>query len=279
MSLKALINTASGNIPADAESLLTDALGSRLERSVTCTGLNLHDALDDIQMRPEDTLIVWGGDGTVSAALTASIKTGASIIPLPGGTMNLLHGRVHGQNNDWRETLNSALDCPSKESLTYAQVNGTPAYVAVMAGRLTHLSQSREALREKSLVRAVQDVVDTDALSLETSLVAKIDTECLPATAAAAFLPEATVGAHLDVGIIDPDTLFDLAATSLSAALQNWRTASGMTFRQSETLRLESASSDHIDVLIDGEQTETTSPIKVVICSGDVFVRSAQARP
>ena len=139
MALFALINTSSGSVPDDAKSLLEGKLGSRLTKLLVCDAKQLTNTIASFTPGPDDTIIVWGGDGTVAAALSASLETRAAILPLPGGTMNLLHKRVHGEAGPWQDLLETALLSPPIE-MTYAEANGKPLYVALMLGEITKLA-------------------------------------------------------------------------------------------------------------------------------------------
>lgn len=278
MALKALINLTAGSVPDDAEALLEDHLGRTLRDQMTCDGGGLRDALTKLQPGDGDTLIVWGGDGTIAAALSALQGSGTSVLPLPGGTMNLVHKRVHGGVFAWDEALDLALQTPDPFDLAYAVAADRPAYVAVMAGKLTHLSESREALREGDAVEAVQKAVGTSVLDLQTGIAVNVDGEQLEATAAAAFLPQTSDGDALDIGLIDPDSLAGLASTGLSALLSDWRTAEGVTFRRCDAVTFRSLTDGNIDALLDGERAELGAAITVTIKRGDVLVRGAAMR-
>ncbi|MEO0870646.1 MAG: diacylglycerol kinase family protein [Pseudomonadota bacterium] len=275
MAIVALINYHSGSVPPDAQDLLRHHLGNDLTRLLSCSGDELLDALDDIVLQCDDTLIVWGGDGTLSAALTASKGSGAAVLPLPGGTMNLLHKRVHGKLARWDDLLDRALRAPRPEPLTHAVANERNIYVGLTLGRLTNLAEAREALREGAPIEATKAAVAQNALDLETDIEAQIGTSSYQATAAAAFTPEGISGDELEVGLIDPDTLAGLATLSLSAMLADWRNAQGMTYRKCQHAVFRRMSGSSFDALIDGEPVDLGDEVTIRIERSDVLVRSA----
>lgn len=279
MALFALVNTSAGSVPEDAEARLGARFGPGVAAVIACTGATLQEALSDLSLRPRDVLIVWGGDGTVAAAMTALAGSGASVLPLPGGTMNLLHRRVHGAAGAWDTTLEAALERNETEALTYATAGGRPLYVGLMLGRLTHLAEAREALREAAPLDAARKALNGDALDLTTGLTASLGAERLPATAAAAFLPEGLDGDALDIGLIDPDTLGDLAATGLDALLTDWREANGLVFRKAASAAFSARGDTPLDALLDGERARLASPITVRLRRGDVLVNTARLAP
>jgi len=275
VAIVALVNSHSGSVPPDAQDLLRHHLGSDLTRLLSCSGDELLDTLGDVVVRRGDTLIVLGGDGTLSAALTATKSSGAAVIPLPGGTMNLLHKRVHGQFSRWDDVLDRALRASRPERLTHAVANERNVYVGLTLGRLTNLAKAREALRAGAPVEATRAAVAQNALDLETVIEAQIGTSSYQATAAAAFTPEGISGDELEIGLIDPDTLAGLATTSLSAMLADWRNAEGMTHRKCQHAVFKRMGGSSFDALIDGEPADLGDEVTIRLERSDVLVRSA----
>ena len=279
MALISLVNTTAGSVPEDGDMLLRYELGSALTRQFSCSGKDIARVLASIELRDRDTLIVWGGDGTVAAALNLVRGTGALVLPLPGGTMNLLHRRIHGQAADWKTTLTRALCSRQPRELTYATANGLPFYVALMLGRLTQLVEAREALREGQPLEAVRQAASAGVLDMESIITTRIGTEELRATAAAAFLPEALEGDCLEIGAIDPDSLIDLATVGLTSLISDWREAEGVTFRQTGEAWFHQQAEPGRNALLDGEPAEFEDPIRVELRRGDVLVHAMDGTP
>ncbi|MEO1420029.1 MAG: diacylglycerol kinase family protein [Pseudomonadota bacterium] len=277
MALVGLINIASGGVPDGAEAALRKHLGGDLTRLITCEGSGLRDALSSLALSKDDTLVVWGGDGTVSASLSHVKGTGAAVLPLPGGTMNLVHRRIHGDDLSWQVALDRALSSTLPEPIVYGRVGNCDFFVALMLGPLTNLAEAREALRDGAPIKAARTAVENKALTLDTVIDAQIDAETLNATAAAAFLPETLDGNDFDVGLIDPDTLTGLASTSFSALINDWRTAEGVTFRKATHVRFSRRGGTCFNALVDGEPQDVGSDVQLEIVSGDILVRTVRA--
>ena len=64
-----------------------------------------------------DVLIVFGGDGTIRTAAGACAEKGLYLIPLPGGTMNMLPRALYG-DVAWEEALKNTLTAPSAKMLS-----------------------------------------------------------------------------------------------------------------------------------------------------------------
>ncbi|MEO0981811.1 MAG: diacylglycerol kinase family protein [Pseudomonadota bacterium] len=277
MALVGLINTASGGVPAGAEEALRGHLGSALTRLITCEGRGLQEALSSLALRKHDTLIVWGGDGTVSASLSHVKGSDAAVLPLPGGTMNLVHRRIHGDDLPWQVALDRALASAAAEPIGYGRVGDSHFFVALMLGPLTNLSEAREALRDGAPIEAARTAVANKALTLDTVMDAQLGCETLSATAAAAFLPETLDGKVLEIGMIDPDTLAGLASTGFSALINDWRSAKGMIVREARHVRFRRRGDTGFDALVDGEPQDIGSDVRLEITSGDILVRTARA--
>lgn len=277
MALVGLINTASGGVAAGAESALRRHLGNEFTRLITCDGSGLQDALSSLALRMDDTLIVWGGDGTVSAALSHVKGSGAAVLPLPGATMNLVHKRIHGEDLSWQVALERALASAAPEPIGHGRVGDSDFFVALMLGPLTNLAEAREALRAGAPLAAARTAVANKALTLDTVMDAQIGSETLSATAAAAFLPEMLDGHAFEIGLIDPDTLAGLASTGFSALINDWRSAEGMTFRKARHVRFNRRDDTGFDALVDGEPEDIGSEVQLEIVSGDILVRTARA--
>src|SRR3546814_18686364 len=50
----------------------------------------------ELERRGIDLLLVWTGDGTINAAATKAAGWDGAVLPLPGGTRNLLAKELHG---------------------------------------------------------------------------------------------------------------------------------------------------------------------------------------
>jgi diacylglycerol kinase family enzyme len=278
MQFSALINTASGSVPDDAEDKLRGALDVPIASCWTCAdGSSLSAALHEINFSPNGTLIVWGGDGTVAAALTASIGTGAIILPLPGGTMNLVHQRIHGNPEDWHSILHKARTRGRTADLAYGLANSRPFFVAMLAGNLTRLAPVRESIREGSPLAAARQATSSDALDLETSMTLQINGSTDPATACAAFLPDRLNAECFDLGSIDPDTIMELLVTGASSVLGDWRKADGVDFQQSASLSVQAKTGNPVPIMLDGEPACESERIHVELKTGGVRIRSARS--
>lgn len=145
-----LANAASGsNTPAALEELtgcLADH-GIAVDRAIAFPDEPL-PLPGDLDAAGVPLLVVYTGDGTLNAALTRLHGWGGAVLVLPGGTMNLLSKRLHG-------------DYPAAEIVAVVAGGGArrrrvnrivgdcgDAYAGLLAGPGTHWGTVREAMRQ-----------------------------------------------------------------------------------------------------------------------------------
>jgi diacylglycerol kinase family enzyme len=107
-----------------------------------------------IAERP-DLLVVLAGDGTARAAAALCGPIGPLMLPLPGGTMNLLPRALYGPV-DWRQALTAALARGVPRVVGGGEIGGRPFYVAAIMGSPALWAPAREAARQRRLGQALQ---------------------------------------------------------------------------------------------------------------------------
>jgi diacylglycerol kinase family enzyme len=102
-----------------------------------------------------DVLVVLGGDGTIRTAAEKSGHSGNVLIPLPGGTMNMLPRALYGARG-WREALADTLSNPELHVVSGGRAGPMSFYVAAVVGAPTLWADAREAVRERRLIEAIR---------------------------------------------------------------------------------------------------------------------------
>lgn len=257
----ALLNLHSGSVPRDGEAALTQALsdlGASAEIIAFESG-ELQGALQRAIEQAPDCLIVWGGDGSINCALSACGPEGPAVLALPGGTMNLLHQRLHNGRTDWKDILASALTDPEIAPWAAGEIDGQRFYVAVMVGRLTSLSESRELVRKGALFEAITAAAKNEVFNMETRLHLHSHrgsgTVSTPATAGAVVLA-GEKRPRFDVAAIDPSSQLDLVSVGFQSLISGWRDASDVAVEVAGTVTLEDIHGEPIPATIDGEPYE-----------------------
>ena len=110
-----------------------------------------------------DLLLVWTGDGTINAAARGAAGWDGAILPLPGGTLNLLSKALHG-DRAVVEILADALQGKGRRApVPTIRADGGDAFITVVAGPATRWAEVRETMRQDGLIeasRAAPDALD-----------------------------------------------------------------------------------------------------------------------
>jgi diacylglycerol kinase family enzyme len=108
----------------------------------------LDAAFREIISEGPQALIVLGGDGTARAAAKALMAAGTNIalVPLPGGTMNILPRLVFGHDDLTRAI--DELDALEPAWLPAGMVGGEPFFLSAAVGFAASLARLRESLRK-----------------------------------------------------------------------------------------------------------------------------------
>jgi diacylglycerol kinase family enzyme len=102
-----------------------------------------------------EVLIVLGGDGTIRAAAETCAEKGSYLIPLLGGTMNMLPRALYG-DVAWEESFKNTLAAPSLKVLSGGRIAGKQFLIAAIMGAPALLAEPRESLREGNIVNAIE---------------------------------------------------------------------------------------------------------------------------
>ena len=282
MRITAIINSRAGSTPPDAQRQLAEALDgdATLTRVLTPGSADMRKAMEEIFAEPADLVVVWGGDGTIACALEHSSEDRPPVLPLPGGTMNMLPARVHGAQLSWRDCLSSALDSGVERRLpSGATSDGRTFYVGAILGDLARLAESREALREGRPVEAATNALSGDALTPSPNLEWSTEEQReqpLKATALGVFLPAADDAPHFEIGAITPENILDLVGIGLDAAIGDWRKARSVAFARSPRLTARTLIDQSVPATLDGEPMDLSPAVELHLRPGRARVLSAR---
>ncbi len=257
----AFVNLASGSVPRGGDEALGRVI-SELGYEADIIAFEKGDvkiALQHAIDQSPDYLIAWGGDGSINCALRLAGADGPAVLALPGGTMNLLHQRLHHDRTEWEDILVSALAEPEVASWAAGEVEGQRFYVAAMVGRLTCLSESRELFRKGAFLDAISAAAKNEVFDMESRLQLRSHAgACIVST-------EATAGAivlagerrpRFEVAAIDPASQLDLVSVGFQSLLSGWRDAEDVSVETANAVTVEDIHGDVIPATIDGEPCE-----------------------
>ena len=136
MKVGAIINTSSGGCDSESEAEMLDILkGAGVTDCKTwCGGSDqIEGAFAEAAIQKPEVLVVLGGDGTIRTAAEACTGMETYLIPLPGGTLNVLPRALYGDSS-WQEALKETLANPLTKELSAGRVGNKLFFVAAVVG-------------------------------------------------------------------------------------------------------------------------------------------------
>jgi len=273
MKTIALFNPRSGSVPADSRERLLAVLeevGHAGAELVETDPEDQEGQLRALAAKSPDLFIVWGGDGTLRAALTTVGEVTSNLLLLPGGTMNLLPSTVHGQKG-WEEVLRDVIRSPRRKSLPAGEVNGQKFYCAMLAGAPARFAEARESLRRGDLGKAATearvaiDVLNNLHLDARYGDGYTFGGARLPTTSMIGAIVGALTkaGTGMEVAALANPTTGGAMNVVWSSFFTDWRNAPGVEVAPATSLEISSEDDEEIPVIADGEPAEGGSHVSV----------------
>ncbi len=264
-------NSASGSNTPAALDMLDDCLeryGFSIERMI-CLPEEPLPRKDSLASSDVGAVMVYGGDGTITSALEALSGWGGAVLPLPGGTMNLLCKRLHRGRTLEDILAIVASGCALPVRPTLCRTSHGAAMVSLLAGPGSRWGEVRESMREGDLGEMASIATETISEMTGTALVKISDPEVgEPAGYPLIEIAPGEFGLALDV--YDANNAFDYAAHTLALLRRNFREGPHKGLGVFERLVLESADGSPLELLLDGEPHRGNRTEEIVIAHSEV---------
>lgn len=250
-------NDQSGSHDAQIEEQLVSLLsehGTPLLRRFHLPDDDLPDAAILAELGA-NLLIVWTGDGTINAAAQKAGGWDGALLPLPGGTLNLLSKKLHGDREPV-EILRDALSgAARRQRISILQSRERIALITILAGPATHWAEVRETMRQDGVLSATREAPEAlDAMLNAPGVMMEGDAS---ATAYPAIILTPTddgIEAH---GVL-ADGVMDIVRHGLAWLAGDFRDGPSEFITKSDRVQLVSAKD--ISIEFDGELMEIPSP-------------------
>lgn len=279
MPIQLLINAKSGAVlragvehcralvAAHCPDEILEVVGSPPELIAAARAATAHPAIDKV--------LLIGGDGTAAAIAGVLAGTGTALVPLPGGTMNML-ARDLGYSGDL-ETAIEELDRAGPARIDIAYVNDQPFLNNVVFGTFSAAAESREAIRDAATLAATAsataDFISAVALSdaqnydiLIDGVAQHVRTNTLMVannlyTGSEGFRPtrHSLERGVLGVYIVQAQDAIDFISVIYRAVAGNLSEAEGVKLQECRNCSV-SLELKRLNITIDGEVTEIASP-------------------
>jgi diacylglycerol kinase family enzyme len=256
----AIVNTSSGGCDSESEqkifSILTRA--GIVEPKVWCgEAKEMERSFAEAAGQKLEVLIVLGGDGTIRTAAEACAEGGPYLIPLPGGTMNMLSRALYGDVS-WEDALENTLTAPSAKVLSGGRIAGKQFLIAAIMGAPALLVEPRESMREGNIVDAIEKGSVAFRKMFETKIQYLISGEMKGEAEAVALIcpliseQMSESEQALEAAVIDVESATEVIGLFSTAALGKWRDHRNILL--TKTKRVDVQSSKDIPATLDGER-------------------------
>jgi diacylglycerol kinase family enzyme len=203
-----------------------------------------------------DTLVVFGGDGTINAATCKVDDWSGVALILPGGTMNGLARALHGPAA-WRDILDRAADAPT-ETVPVAICGEHRAMVGVIMGPAASWFHAREYVRSGAWSKLLRALRFAARKTFARTIRVVGDGPHAGRHRAVIVTPDAD---GLEIASVSTASWFAAARLGVEWLVGDWRRGHDVHFSHAASVTV--ASSRKITALFDGEPTNLPSPATV----------------
>lgn len=203
-----------------------------------------------------DTLVVFGGDGTINAATCKVENWGGTCLVLPGGTMNGLAKALHGDAT-WTDILDRAPHA-GLVHVPVAESGPHRAMVGVILGPASSWFHARERIRAGAYAKLGRALIYAARKTFARTIRVVGDTHHEGRHRAVMILP---LSDSLEVASFSTSGWFAAAKLGFQWLLGDWRAAADVSISHVKAVEL--ASSRTVSALFDGEPVKLRSPVRV----------------
>lgn len=225
-----------------------------------------------------DTVAVFAGDGTVNSLIAGLTGWAGAVLVLPGGTMNLLYRRLHGDNTLDETIAAVAQGMARRHRPGVIRSRQGVAYAGVLAGPGASWGRVREAMREVAVVELAESALKAIHETLGGEMIACAE----PPLGRPEGYPLVNLTPH-DRGIeIDgyvSQTPGEYAEQAWALIRRNFREGPHDRLGMANEVRLASTEGRAFGLLIDGEEVECGADevFRLATCEVDLLATRIDA--
>lgn len=227
----------------------------------------------DLDAAGIDLVTIFTGDGTINALVSGLRGWGGAILVLPGGTMNLLARRLHGEVDSDAIVAKVAGGHAQRKRPGVVRCDAGDALAGLMVGPGTAWNEVREAMRHFDVAAMAGGAAAAIGESTGGAMVALVD----PPTGRPAGYPLVLMSPEpgtMTIEAYHSETAAEYAQQGIALLKRDFREGPHDELGQYETMTMASADGAQIDALLDGEPA-TLPPrarFEVVSCEVDLLV-------
>jgi diacylglycerol kinase family enzyme len=273
-----VINTSSGGCDSESEEKMLNTLkdaGVVAPRIWCGTAEQIAPFFSEAAGQKLDVLVVLGGDGTIRTAAEGCTEEGPYLIPLPGGTINMLSRALYGEMW-WEAALKKTLAAPSTRVLSGGRVADKRFFIAAIVGAPSLWAEARESIREGEIVDAIEKGGVAFQHMFETKvhylISGKMKGEAEAVAVICPLISERMSDSEqaLEAAVIDVESAAEVIGLATAAAFGKWRDDRNILL--TKTKRVAVRSSKDIPAILDGERVNLGTSAEIDFVSRAVNV-------
>ena len=224
------------------------------------------EQLDDSNVK---LVIIYTGDGTLNAAISKLAGWGGAVLVLPGGTMNLLSKRLHGDfaNADIMTVV--AAGGARRQRVSKVVSPCGEAYAGLLAGPATKWGAVREAMRDLDIAGMASKASEALDKSTGQSLVRAAD----PPLGSREGYPliELTPGEHgIQLDGYHANDAAEFAQQTWALLRRQFREGPHDRLGIVGSVTLENLDGSPLEILVDGEMCDASQGVTFRVAKSDV---------
>jgi diacylglycerol kinase family enzyme len=269
LKVGAIINTSSGGCDLESEEKILSILKRTriVEPKTWCGGADqMERSFVQATGQKLEVLIVLGGDGTIRTAAEACAERGLYLIPLPGGTMNMLPRALYGDVS-WEDALKNTLAAPSAKVLSGGRIADKQFFIAAILGAPALWAEPRESIRKGDIVDAIEKGSIAFRNMFETKVQYLISGEIKgEAETVALICPLVSEEMSdseqvLEAAFIDVESAAEVIGLATTAAFGKWRDDRNILLTKTKRVRVQSTKD--IPATLDGESVSLGTSVEI----------------
>lgn len=225
-----------------------------------------------------DGVAVFAGDGTANAVITALAGWSGAVLVLPGGTMNLLYHRLHGDRPTEEVVRLAAAGWARRVRPGIIRCGAGTALADLLAGPGTSWHDVREAVRQADLASVAANAAHALGATLTAPGIACREPACDSPGYPLIMLTPADTG--IRVNGFRAATAGEYLAESWAVLRRRFRDGPHDDLGSAERVTLASITGEPFAILLDGEAAECPAEevFRLVPCEVDLLATEADGR-
>lgn len=270
-----VINPDSGSYDDKAFKALQDCCGQNgidVERVIRFPKDDLPRP-DELDAAGIEFVTIYTGDGTINALVTSLYGWGGAVLVLPGGTMNLLSIRLHGDVEPDEIVQRFCSGKAGRERPHVIRCDAGDALAGMMAGPACAWSEVREAMRHFDVVAMAGSTAEALKESTDGPMVRVVSPPLGKSDGYPLVLMSPEDG-KMSVDGYHAETLGEYAQQSLALLKRDFREGPHDKLGRLEEMTITACEGERLDILVDGEPrvSDCEATFRVVPCEVDLVV-------